>query len=149
MFYVFDWGNFTRALTEFLRDFFTEEVHLGRLAVDQHHVTRLAVPNKLHDALGVCVCAEGHVLDRHLHVHLDQTIKTTYSLETGYKSRIHLGTNLHIGFIWDYLSISFFTRNFLYDSICLQMLAKFERFQMTSEKNLVLVIFWYDYFETS
>ena len=37
----------------------------------QHHVARLALSNELHDALGIGVGAERHVLDRHLHLHLD------------------------------------------------------------------------------
>ena len=41
-----------------------EELHLLVLAMHEHDVPRLAVPDQLHDALGVGVGAEGHVLGR-------------------------------------------------------------------------------------
>ena len=56
--------------TELLHDLSLEELHLSRLAVHQHHVTRLTLPNQLHDALRVGVRTEAHVLYRHLHIHL-------------------------------------------------------------------------------
>lgn len=46
-------------------DFVLEELHLDGLAVDEHHVFGLAVLNQLHDAFGVGVRAEAHVLDGH------------------------------------------------------------------------------------
>lgn len=61
------------ALTELLLDLALEELHLHRLAVHQEHVPGLRHADELHDALGVRVGAEGHVLDLQLHVQLQES----------------------------------------------------------------------------
>lgn len=50
------------ALTELLFDLALEELHFYRLPVYKQHVSRLSHANELHDALGVCMGTEGHVL---------------------------------------------------------------------------------------
>lgn len=49
-------------LTELLFDFALEELHFHSLSVYQQHVSRFCHPNELHDALGICMSTEGHVL---------------------------------------------------------------------------------------
>lgn len=61
------------ALTELLFNLALQELHFGRLAVDQQHVPRLRHSNELHDALCVCMRAEGHVLHLQLHIQLAST----------------------------------------------------------------------------
>lgn len=56
--------------TEFLLDFLLQELHFLGLAMDQEHVPGLGLADELHDALGVGVGAEGHVLHLHLHFQL-------------------------------------------------------------------------------
>ena len=49
-------------LTELLFDLALEELHFGCLSVYQQHISRLCHTNELHDALGICMSTEGHVL---------------------------------------------------------------------------------------
>lgn len=60
----------TAALTELLLDLALEELHFHGLSVHQQHVTRLCHSNELHDAFGICMCTEGHVLHLQLHIQL-------------------------------------------------------------------------------
>lgn len=57
-------------LTELLFDLALEELHFHRLPVHQQHVSWLRHTNELHDALCICVSAEGHVLHLQLHIQL-------------------------------------------------------------------------------
>lgn len=59
--------------TEFLLDFLLEEFHFLGLPVHQEHIPGLGLPDQLHDALGVGVGAEGHVLHLHLHLQLGRS----------------------------------------------------------------------------
>lgn len=67
-------------LTELLLDLPLEELHLHRLSVHQQHVARLGHADELHDAFGVCVRTEGHVLDLQLHIQLRESQITQTSL---------------------------------------------------------------------
>ena len=62
-------------LTKLLLDLALEELHFDGLPVHKQHVTRLCHPDELHDALGICMSAEGHVLHLQLHVQLLQSQK--------------------------------------------------------------------------
>lgn len=63
-------GRVNAALTELLLDLALQELHLGRLPVHQQHVAGLGHADQLHDAFGVGVGAEGHVLHLQLHLQL-------------------------------------------------------------------------------
>lgn len=50
------------ALTELLFNLALEKLHFHRLPMYQQHVSRLCHTNELHDAFGICMGTEGHVL---------------------------------------------------------------------------------------
>lgn len=78
-------------LTELLLNLALQELHFGRLAVHQQHVSRLRHANELHDALCVCMRAEGHVLHLQLHIQLAATEKWIYTREHAHKT-----TSVHV-----------------------------------------------------
>lgn len=47
-----------------LLDFLLEELHFATLSVHKHHIFWLTILNQLHDAFGVGMSWEGHVLER-------------------------------------------------------------------------------------
>lgn len=57
-------------LTKFLGDLILEEFHFIGLPVHQQYVGRGTLRHQLHDAFGVSVCTERHVLHRQSHIQL-------------------------------------------------------------------------------
>ena len=54
-------------LTELLFNFLGQKLHFSSFPMHEHDMFGLALSYELHDAFGVCVRAEAHVLHRHLH----------------------------------------------------------------------------------
>ena len=61
-------GRVETRQVEFGANLFLEKLHFAGFAVNEHDVFRFAVLNELHDAFGVGVRREGHVLDAQFHV---------------------------------------------------------------------------------
>lgn len=69
-----------RIPTELLLNFLLQELHFLGFPVDQEHIAGLSLADQLHDALGIGVGTEGHVLHLHLHLQLQGAEHSSWEL---------------------------------------------------------------------